>query len=202
MIFEILNLTAIAIFAFTGFIVAAKKNMDIFGIIVIGEITALAGGTLRDILIPKTIVWIEHPLYLAPAVLTGIIFFYLNNRFNFNRKFLLYLDALGVAMFSVDGLKIAQIYYSDPVIIVTLGLITGIAGGIVRDVLCNQVPVIFRKDLYAVCIIIGCSVYVIINHFHINSNISYAVSLITIITIRFFAINKGINWPGYLDRTE
>ncbi|MBQ7256771.1 MAG: trimeric intracellular cation channel family protein [Abditibacteriota bacterium] len=199
LIFEILNLIAIAIFAFTGFIVAAKKNMDIFGIIVIGEITALAGGTFRDILIPRTIVWIEHVEFLAPAIIAGIVFFYLNKKFNFNRRALLYLDALGVALFSIDGSKIALMFYTNPVIIISLGLITGIVGGIVRDVLCNQVPVIFQKDLYATCIILGCSLFVILNYFHVNPNLNYGISIFTIIIIRFWAIKKKISLPGYND---
>lgn len=199
LIFEILNIIAIAVFAFTGFIVAAKKNMDIFGIIVIGEITALAGGTFRDILIPRTIIWIEHVEFLAPAVIAGIIFFYLHKKMNFDRRALLYFDGLGVALFSIDGSKIASQFYTDPIIIVTLGLITGIVGGIVRDIMCNQVPVVFQKDLYAVCIILGCSLYVILNYLHINPNINYGISILAIIIIRFWAIHKRVNWPGYLD---
>jgi len=197
MIIEIFNIIAIIVFAFTGFIVAGKKNMDIFGVIVVGEITALAGGTLRDMLIPRTIIWISHVEFLFPAIVAGIIFFFLGKRINFQRRGLLYLDAAGVALFSISGSQIASLYYTDPIIIITLGLTTGIVGGVLRDIICNEVPVIFQKDLYAVCIIFGCIVYVVLIMNNFNESLSMGISMLLIFITRALAIKYSFSLPGY-----
>lgn len=202
LIIGIIDLFAIGVFAFTGFISAAKKNMDIFGIIVVGEITALAGGTFRDMLIPRTVIWIDRPVVLVPAVIMGLVYFFLNRKYNFDRKILLYLDGIGVAVFSVEGVNIAIHYFSNPAIIVCMGLITGIVGGIVRDVVCDQVPVVFKKDLYAVCVIFGCVLFAVLYKLNVNLNINFVLSVLSVIIFRFWAISKNATLPGYLDWTK
>ncbi|MFN4062727.1 MAG: trimeric intracellular cation channel family protein, partial [Parazoarcus communis] len=146
----VIYLIAITTEAMSGALAAGRRNMDVFGVVVIAFVTALGGGTIRDVVLGNfPIGWTQHPEYVYLVLLAGLATTVLARFMHHMKRIFLMLDAMGLVAFSLIGCTIAlQLEY--PVIVVIMaGMLTGISGGILRDVLCNQVPVVFRRELYA-----------------------------------------------------
>jgi uncharacterized membrane protein YeiH len=150
---ELLNLVyliAITAEAASGAIMGLRRHMDLFGIAFIGSVTALGGGSVRDMLLGHyPLGWVAHPQYLAFTVCAAVLAAALARQAHRLRLAFLVLDALGLVAFTVIGCDIAAGMQVHVVIVVLMGLVTGIFGGLLRDVLCNQVPLVLRRDLYA-----------------------------------------------------
>ena len=146
----LIYLIAITAEAMTGALAAGRRNMDIFGVAVIAFLTALGGGTVRDIVLGRfPIGWTQHPEYIYLVLGAGLIAIPLARHIQRLTPLFLFLDALGLVAFTVIGCDVALgMGYATPVVVMA-GMITGIAGGVMRDVLCNRVPVVFRQELYA-----------------------------------------------------
>ena len=146
----VIYLIAITAEAMSGALAAGRRDMDIFGVAVIAFVTALGGGTLRDVILGNyPIGWTQHPGYvylvIAAGLLTTLIAPYLHHL----RRAFLFLDALGLVAFSLIGCQVALALDYPTVVVIMAGMLTGISGGILRDILCQQVPVVFLKELYA-----------------------------------------------------
>lgn len=161
MILYLLDLMGVAVFAVSGAIAAGRKSFDLLGVAVIACVTAIGGGTIRDVLLDRhPLFWIADPTYLLVAVLAaGITIVY--DRFRRpSRTWLLIADALGLALFAVGGAQVAEARRLSPIIVVVMGTITGTAGGLLRDVLSGEVPLLLRQpDLYATAAIAGAASY-------------------------------------------
>ncbi|MBD3611938.1 MAG: TRIC cation channel family protein, partial [Hydrogenovibrio crunogenus] len=144
-----LDLLGTVVFAMTGLLAASRKQLDLFGAIVIAMVTAVGGGTLRDLILDQPVFWVEHNIYIYVVVFSTLFLFFYARIKEIPVKLLLSLDALGLAVFSVIGAQKAMaLGLSDPIIIMT-GVMTGVVGGVIRDVLMGEVPLIFRKEIYA-----------------------------------------------------
>lgn len=160
----VLDLLGVGVFAISGVLAAARKSLDVLGVTVIAVVTAIGGGTLRDVLLDRhPIFWIADATYLwvilgATGITLGYLRFWIASR-----RALLVADALGVAFFTIAGVQIAQqAGHSDP-IAVLMGTITGVAGGVLRDVLTAEIPLIFRPGrLYATAALAGAGLYVLL----------------------------------------
>ena len=153
----ILELVGVAVFAVSGVLAAGRKRLDVLGGAVIAVVTAIGGGTLRDVLLDRhPIFWIADPTYLwvilaATAVTLGYVRFWIASR-----RALLIADALGLAFFTIGGVEIARLAGRSDLIALLMGTITGVAGGALRDVLLGEIPLIFRPGrLYATAAIVG-----------------------------------------------
>lgn len=143
-------LIAITAEAASGAIMAMRRHMDLFGIAFIGTVTALGGGSVRDMLLGHyPLGWVAHPQYLAFTIGAAVVTAALARQAYRLRSAFLILDAMGLVAFTVIGCDIAAAEHAHVVIVVLMGVITGIFGGLLRDVLCNQVPLVLRRDLYA-----------------------------------------------------
>jgi uncharacterized membrane protein YeiH len=158
MVLYLLDLLGVAVFAVSGALAAGRKGLDMLGVIVIAVVTAVGGGTLRDLLLDRhPIFWIADPTYLVVISVSALLTLSYVRRRPPPGNSLLIADALGLALFTIMGAQIAEGAGLSPIIIVLMGTMTGVAGGVLRDVLSAEVPFILRRDLYATAAIAGAS---------------------------------------------
>ncbi len=146
----IVYLLAITAEAMSGALAAGRRDMDFFGVTVIAFVTALGGGTIRDVVLGNyPIGWTQHPEYVYLVLLAGLATTVLAKFMHHLQRTFLMLDALGLVAFSLIGCTVALQLKYPTVVVIMAGMLTGISGGVIRDVLCNQVPVVFCRELYA-----------------------------------------------------
>jgi uncharacterized membrane protein YeiH len=192
----ILTYIAVAASAISGALEARKHEMDIVGATTIAFINAFGGGTMRDLLLGRTpVFWIIDPwLSILTFVVTLISFYRLNNISN---KLLIIPDAIGLGLFSILGATYSLQLHLSPIVAVLMGVVTGIFGGVLRDVMCNRIPDIFRSstELYATCSFIGTWIFIILTWFNVNALISSAVGATIIFILRLLAVRFKMTLP-------
>ncbi|MDG1475913.1 MAG: trimeric intracellular cation channel family protein [Vicingaceae bacterium] len=183
-------------FAISGALKAINKKFDPFGILIIGFVTAVGGGTIRDILITdKTVFWLTettHLYFIIGGVILAIIFRNKLNKFN---KSLTIFDAVGLGLFTITGVQIGlenDLHYINCII---LGTVTGSFGGVLRDVLVNETPVIFKKEIYATISIVGGAIYLILLKLEVQNPILQIVPIVLIIIARLVILKFKITLP-------
>lgn len=196
MLLHCLFILGICVEATTGAIAAGRKKMDFFGVVLIAAIAALGGGTVRDALFnTHPLTWVAHPEYLLYTSASAFVTIFIAHKLVRVTKLFLILDALGLATFVVVGTqKILSLNFSPSVAIVS-GMITGICGGMLRDILCNDIPLVLRKELYAVIALAGAFLYIVLDHFQLPRNLNVIISLLVIFSARVFAIFFHIEMP-------
>ncbi|MEN0107789.1 MAG: trimeric intracellular cation channel family protein [Pseudomonas sp.] len=203
-LFYLSVLVGVAVFAVTGSLLAGRNAMDLFGVLVIALVTALGGGTLRDLILDNhPVSWIGNELYLVVASL-GAFGTVLWARFikPLPEKALLIADAFGLAVFTVIGTEVALRHEVPVSTAVIMGVMTGVAGGVLRDVLCNQIPLIFQKEVYATACIAGSLVYMGLLHLGSGHWAATGVAMLVVLGTRIAAIYWGLALPRFhlLDR--
>jgi uncharacterized membrane protein YeiH len=160
----VLELGGVAVFAISGVLAAGRKNLDLLGVAVIAVVTAIGGGTLRDVLLDRhPIFWMADPTYLWVILAATVVTLGYVRLWVASRRALLVADALGLAFFTIGGVEIAQQAGHPDSIALLMGTITGVAGGVLRDVLLGEIPIIFRPGrLYATAAIVGAGLYVLL----------------------------------------
>lgn len=194
-----LGLLGIAAFSITGVIAAGKKDMDIFSIVLLGVATALGGGTIRDIIIDANpIFWIADLSYLWVSVGAAVLSFFGVKFVRYLLPLLLYVDAIGLSLFTVLATeKTISIGFSNTVAIL-MGVTTGIAGGMIRDILTGRMPLLLGREFYATPALLGATLFIILEHFlplH-EFNRVYAIGIIFV--LRASAIQWKIYYPRWL----
>jgi len=182
-------------FAISGIRLASAKRFDWFGAYVVGLVTAIGGGTIRDLLLNVTPFWMLNPSYLIVtglALLSVILFGKYIIRLN-NTFFI--FDAIGLGLFVVVGIEKSLLAGFPFWVVIMMGMITGSAGGVIRDILINEVPLIFRKDIYALACIIGGLVYFVCFKFNCSSEITQILAAFSIILTRILAVRFHISIP-------
>lgn len=198
MLFYLLDLLGVAVFAVSGTLAAGRLGLDSLGVVVIAALTAVGGGTLRDLLLNRhPIFWIGDPTYLvviaAAALLTVV---YVGHR-PAPEHALLVADALGLALFAMSGAQIAEGAGLSPIIVVLMGTMTGVAGGILRDVLSGQIPLILRRDIYATAAIAGITLYLVLQALGTRRAWAFGLGLALIVALRVLAILWGWQLPTF-----
>lgn len=192
---SVVELIGTVAFAVSGALVAIDKELDYYGIVFFAIITAVGGGIIRDMMIDASLpAALENPLYVLISIASAalVIFFY--RKIILYTNILLIFDAIGLAAFTAIGAEIAiENSLSMPFVIITLALLTGTGGGILRDVFAKEIPFVFRKEIYAVASIIGAICFIIIGEFSGNNTIAlYSCFGITLI-IRLGCMKKDIH---------
>ncbi len=191
------DLLGTVVFAMTGLLAASRKQLDLFGAVVIAMVTSVGGGTLRDLILDQPVFWISQNIYLYVVVVSTLFLFFYARFKTIPIKFLLYLDALGLAVFSVIGAQKAMgLGLSDPIVIMT-GVMTGVVGGVIRDVLMGEVPLIFRKEIYATASFIGISLLLILVGWNIPVDMAIIGSIGVIFTLRVWALVFNVGLPVF-----
>jgi len=193
-----LDVFAVATLAVSGGLTAARRRLDIFGFAVIGTVTGVGGGTVRDLLLGiKPILWVEDPVYVVVCVGVSAGMFFAAPRVARGERILLWADALGLAMFSVLGTQRALLHGASPLIAVVMGVITATFGGMLRDVLCAQVPLIMRKEIYATAAVIGALGYVGLLRLGLGTDVAALAGFAAALFVRGAAITFGWSLPSH-----
>lgn len=199
-ILYLLDLVGVGVFAISGALAAGRKSLDLLGVVVIAVVTAIGGGTLRDLLLDRhPIFWIADPVYVLVITGAALATVAWTRRFRPPEKTLLIADALGLALFSVTGAGIAQDAGLSPVIVVIMGTMTGTAGGMIRDVLTNEIPLILRPDmeLYATAAIAGITLYLGLEALGLPRAPAGFAGMAAIAGLRFAAILINLKLPVF-----
>ena len=193
---HLFDLAGVAVFAISGVLAAGRKQLDWVGVLVIATLTAIGGGTIRDVLLDRhPIFWIADPTYLFVIVAATVAtLLYVRIRPPPGGA-LLYADALGLALFAISGAQIAEAQSLVPLIVVLMGTITGVAGGVLRDVLCAEIPLILRRDVYATAAVAGASVYSLAQLLGAPRPWAASGGMLVIVLFRFAAIRWGLQLP-------
>jgi uncharacterized membrane protein YeiH len=196
MLFYTLDIVGTFAFAISGVLIAMQKRMDPFGIFIIAFVTAVGGGTLRDVLIGRTPVgWMQDLNYvyaIGIAVLISILF---RKKLNRLRTSLFLFDTIGLGVFTIIGVEKGISANLHPLICIALGTMSASFGGVIRDILCNEIPVIFRKEIYATACIIGGITFFVLHYFQIPQNLIYIFTVLMVIIIRLVAVKFRIQLP-------
>ncbi len=195
----ILEILGTVFFAISGALAANDKTQpDWFGASFIGFITAIGGGSLRDILLGKfPLVWVSD-INFVYAIIIGVILasVFFKVLINLRRTFFLF-DTLGIALFTIVGTEKAMSLGVNPVIAAIMGMFSAVMGGVIRDVLTNEIPIIFKKEIYATACLIGASAYLTLDYLGLERNTNFLLSAFVIIVIRIIAVKKKLSLPKF-----
>ncbi|MBT8184822.1 MAG: trimeric intracellular cation channel family protein [Eudoraea sp.] len=184
-------------FAISGVLVAMEKKLDIFGVFIIAFVTAVGGGTLRDLLIGNTpVVWMRDHVYVFVIIGTVILAVVFRNQLKYLRTSLFFFDTIGIGLYTLVGIEKGLAAGMLPLMCIALGTITASFGGVIRDILCNEIPVIFRKEIYATACILGGASYFLLRKLPFNDEYAYAAAILIVIGIRLLAVKFRIALPS------
>ena len=196
-----IGLVAVAVSALTGVLDAGRKQMDIVGAVMVGCATALGGGTVRDVLLDRTVFWISDQTYLVVALATTVVIFFAVRGLRLPPRLFLIPDAVGLALFTVVGTQVALEWQAPWLVASLLGVITGVLGGVLRDVLCNDVPLIFvRGELYASAAWVGALALIGLQALGLSAVAAAWVSMAVVLIARLLAMAFRITLPTYSER--
>jgi uncharacterized membrane protein YeiH len=196
---HILDLVGIAVFAISGALAAGRKGLDLLGVVVLGLVTAVGGGTIRDLLLGRTpIFWLTDATYIVVIVLSALLTVAYVRWRPPPSSALLVADALGLALFSVAGAQIAERAGLPAASGILLGTVTGAAGGMVRDILSAEIPLVLQRgNLYASTAIAGTAAYFGLIRLGVPREVATAVGMLTVAGLRFASIAYGVQLPVF-----
>lgn len=187
--FQFLDIIGTMAFAMSGALTAMNKKMDSFGVFIIAFVTAVGGGTLRDIMIGRTPVgWMLDLTYVYVIIIGFVLAIIFRKKFDMFRTSLFLFDTIGLGVFTLIGLEKGINIDLHPAICVALGTMTACFGGVIRDILCTEIPVIFRREIYATICILGGIVFFILREFDLDKDVLYLTTSLFIIFIRLMAV--------------
>jgi uncharacterized membrane protein YeiH len=192
------DLIGTIVFAISGAIAARQHKMDIFGMFILALVTGVGGGTLRDMLIGSTpVFWMKQPIYLVMITIAVVITAIFREQISRKRWQigLLVFDAIGLGVFTVIGVQKGLDFGLHPLICIALGGMTGCFGGLIRDILRNEVPIILQKEVYVTASLIGGVIFVLAHSVGVESDWVYFATASTVIVIRLLAIKYNLNLP-------
>lgn len=193
-----IDLLGVAVFAVSGTLMAYKKQMDGIGVVVLASVTAIGGGTLRDMILDSPVFWVQDPSFFY-AILTAafgtIIWLRISHRFPL--RYLLFADAVGLAFFNVMGLQKALTYEVSPLIAIALGTMTGVFGGLIRDVICKEIPLVLKGELYATACVIGGASYIALSLLGVTKVLCMILCFVITLSIRLLAMKWHWNLPVF-----
>ncbi|EID74687.1 trimeric intracellular cation channel family protein [Imtechella halotolerans] len=184
------------VFAISGALAAMNKRLDPFGIFIIAFVTALGGGTLRDVLIGHTPVgWMENLDYVYIVIVGTLFAIFFRRKIDYLRKSLFLFDTIGLGVFTIIGIEKGIATDLHPIISVAIGTMSASFGGVIRDILCNEIPVIFRKEVYATACIVGGVFYFTMLWLGFPSQLIYVLTATIVIGIRLLAVKYSLRLP-------
>ncbi len=197
-VFLTLFLIGITVEGITGALAAGRLKMDLFGVVMVACMTAFGGGTIRNLCLGHyPMIWIAHPEYVAlvavAALLTTVIAPFIDRL----KLLFLALDALGLSVFTIVGIKVALSISPDPWAAILAGMMTGIFGGVIRDMLCNRVPLVFHEELYAVVSLGAGGLYLLLLQWETHTGVASAVTIVCGFTVRMLAIRYKWCLPSF-----
>ena len=197
-----LDWLGVIVFALSGALVASRKQMDVVGFILLGAATGIGGGTLRDLLLGQgPVFWVREPAYLIVCVIVSGAVFVTAHIPQSRYRMLLWFDAVGLALFAVTGAERALLAGSGPAVAVAMGVITATVGGVIRDVLGNESPVVLSREVYVTAALVGASVFVVLAAFGLARESALGAGLQAGLVVRGMALWRGWSLPRYRERS-
>lgn len=201
--FYAFDLFGTAVFAITGLITATRHKMDLVGCFILALVTAIGGGSIRDMMLGATpIFWLEDTHYFWVILITLLCCILLSQRHSIAIKYLPHADAMGLAIFSVLGTNKALEMHCAPVIACFMGMLSGIGGGMIRDVFCQQMPYILKQEIYATAAIIGSGLYCLLCMLQVDTHLNMLLSVATTLGIRLGAIKWHWTLPQFASHIQ
>ncbi len=198
-----LYILAITVEGMSGALAAGRRNMDPLGVVFIACCTAIGGGSVRDILLGNyPLVWIENPIFILIVASAAMVTMIASRWMGYLRRLFLVLDAIGLITFTVIGVQKTLALGHDPFIAALMGVFTGVFGGIIRDVLCNRIPMLFRAEIYASVALAAAWLYIALLHTDIPENISIVMTLASGLLVRGLAIYYNWQLPQFRYRSD
>lgn len=195
----VFNFVGSIAFMVAGAMAAIKRNLDLAGAFVLSTVTGVGGGTIRDILVNRKIFWMESNWYIYLAMACTLFVFLMHRMLpnwlgshSFHR-ILAYIDALGLVPFMLAGISVGIMTEQTDLVAVMLGLVTCVGGGVIRDLLCSDIPIIFREDLYATSVLLGSIVYLVLAP--LDTFVAFYCSGLCILLLRIFSIQYRLHLP-------
>ena len=188
-----LDYLGVFVFAVSGALLAYRKHMDIFGFVVMALAPAIGGGTLRDLMLDVPVFWIYEPSYLFVTLAAALLTFAAHRFFTRAQRILVWFDAVGLSVFCVLGAAKAFEATNNATVAVVMGVITAVAGGIIRDVIANDVPLILQKEIYATAAFFGALIYVLLEYFQFMGAQWYGIS--AALLLRTLGVVKQLSLP-------
>ena len=195
-----IGLAASVTCALTGVLVARDKGVDLFGALMAGVATSLGGGTVRDLLLGRKVFWMADETYLWFTVVTAIFTFFVTRIRHLPENLFLIPDAIGMALFAIVGTQVALDWNMPWLTASLLGVVTAVFGGLLRDVMINEVPLVFSSELYATAAWIGSMTLIILNAFDVEGTIAAWAGILVCITVRMVALRWKVMLPRFQHR--
>ncbi len=200
-LFSVLNWFGIVVFAISGALAASRKEMDVIGFIIFANITAIGGGTVRDMMLGLTpVFWVSQTTYIVVASLVGLLVFFTAHIPQSRFTLLLWADAIGISTFAVLGSQIALDANIAPISAIFMAIITASFGGLIRDVLADDQTILLRQEIYLTAIFIGSLTYVGMIELQLDKNLAAISGFLICLIIRGLALKYNWYFPGYKSR--
>jgi uncharacterized membrane protein YeiH len=196
-----LDWVGVSAFAISGALVASRKRMDVVGFALLGTVTGIGGGTLRDLLLGQgPVFWVHQPAYLVVCIIVSCAVFLTAHIPQSRYRLLLWFDAVGLALFAVTGAERALLAGSGSLVAIAMGVITATFGGIIRDVLGNEAPVVLSREVYVTAALVGATVFVVLSSFGSGRESALGAGLAAGLIVRGMALRRGWSLPRYRER--
>lgn len=187
----------VIVFAITGCLVAAKKHLDIVSFILLALVTGVGGGTLRDVVLGRLpVFWITQPAYLLDCIVTAILMFFVARHVASYQRWIVWGDAVGIAVFTVIGSKIALATGAHWSVCIAMGVFTSVVGGIIRDILSDEPSLVLRREIYATACALGSAVFLLVHPY--NPQWAEIAGILAAFALRAAAIARHLFLPGYV----
>ena len=194
----VLEIVGTAVFAISGVFAVTRRGLDVIGALALGMVTALGGGTVRDLIIAARPFWIVDSNYLWAAAAGALVAFSVGGLIRSTQRGVLYADGLGAALFAVAAVNKTLSMHLPDSVAVMMGVLTGIGGGLIRDVLAGRPTLLMSRDIYATPILLGCVILVALRHSAPDMPYAAAIAVTIIFGIRAFAIYRHLEMPSWL----
>ena len=197
---SVLDIMGVMVFAATGALVASRKEMDLIGFGLMACLTGVGGGTLRDVLLSRPVFWIADPIAIWICLAIALLLFFTAHRVQRRYPVLLWADAVGISLYGVMGAELARQSGAGPLVAIVMGMMMATFGGLLRDVVCGEMTLVLRKEVYVTAAALAAAMHIGISALGVSTEISMMVGMAAGFSLRALGIVKGLSLPSYKAR--
>ena len=196
----VLDLLGVMVFAASGALVASRREMDLIGFGLMASVTGVGGGTLRDVLLDRPVFWVHDPLPVALCLAVALLVYFGAHVLQRRYTVLLWADAVGLSLYAVMGAELARQTQTGTLVAIVMGLMTATFGGLIRDVICGETPLILRREVYATCAALAATTHAVLAALGVPLALAASAGFLAGFALRAAGIRKGLALPTYRSR--